>query len=118
MEEALKKEIREAVEDAFSSSVKDGRYVDVSRVPLICQSIVQIHKDVSEIKDYGSRISNLELSRAKQEGSMATLAKLSVAAWTVVLAFTCWLATQVVYYGQEIKVLNSKLSAFEIEVVE
>ena len=29
---------------------KQGRYIDVSRIPLICQSIVQIGKDIEEIK--------------------------------------------------------------------
>lgn len=51
MDEATLKAIRAAVEDAFSSGVKDKRFIDVSRVPLICQSINQIGKDIGEIKD-------------------------------------------------------------------
>ena len=42
--------IREAVERAFSAGVDNRRFIDVSRIPLICQSIVQIGKDVSDIK--------------------------------------------------------------------
>lgn len=55
MEEVTRKEIREAVQEAvqeaFSASVSDGRYIDVSRIPLICQSIVQIGKDIAEMKE-------------------------------------------------------------------
>lgn len=42
VDETVKREIREAVEDAFSAQVLDKRYIDVSRIPLICQSIVGI----------------------------------------------------------------------------
>lgn len=30
---------------------KDKKYIDTSRIPLICQDISQIHKDIKEIKD-------------------------------------------------------------------
>ena len=49
MDEQLKKEIRQAVEDAFSASVSDKRYIDVSRIPLICQSVVEIHSSLNKI---------------------------------------------------------------------
>lgn len=41
--------IEEAVRNALSTDAK--RYVDVSRVPLICQSIIQIHDNIKDIKD-------------------------------------------------------------------
>jgi len=42
MDDSIKREIRLAVEDAFSAQVLDKRYIDVSRIPLICQSITNI----------------------------------------------------------------------------
>ena len=50
MDNDIKKEIREAVEDAFSAQVLDKRYIDVSRIPLICQSIVGIDNRLTNIE--------------------------------------------------------------------
>lgn len=44
------KQIEDAVERAFQVGVDSKRFIDVSRIPLICQSIVQIGDDISEIK--------------------------------------------------------------------
>ena len=49
MDELTKKEIRQAVEDAFSASVQDKRFVDVSRIPLICQSIIGIDDKLDKL---------------------------------------------------------------------
>ena len=51
MDNQTVRQIEEAVQRAFSAGVDENRYVDVSRIPLICQSIVQIGKDISEIKE-------------------------------------------------------------------
>lgn len=51
MDEQTLHAIEEAVERAFGVGVKDKRYIDVSRIPLICQSIVQIGKDIAELKE-------------------------------------------------------------------
>lgn len=51
MEEPTAKLIEDAVQRAFSSSVQEGRYIDVSRIPLICQSMVQISKDLTAVKE-------------------------------------------------------------------
>lgn len=47
---SLDKRIEDAVVRAFSAGVDQKRFIDVSRVPLICQSINQIALDIKEIK--------------------------------------------------------------------
>lgn len=49
MDDATIREIESAVQRAFSSGVENKRYIDVSRVPLICQSIVGIDKKLEEL---------------------------------------------------------------------
>lgn len=43
-------EIEDAVKRAFEAGKGDGRYIDVSRVPLICQSILNIDSKLEDIK--------------------------------------------------------------------
>ena len=43
--------IEDAVSNAFSAGVESKRYIDVSRVPLICQSIINISADIKDIND-------------------------------------------------------------------
>lgn len=49
MDEQTKEEIKKAVIEAFSAGVDNKRYIDVSRIPLICQSIVGIDKKLDEL---------------------------------------------------------------------
>lgn len=42
--------IKKAVQEAFSAEGGDKRFIDVSRVPLICQAIVTMGSDIGEIK--------------------------------------------------------------------
>lgn len=49
MDETTKREIREAVQEAFSAGVDSKRFIDVTRVPLICQSIVGIDKKLEQL---------------------------------------------------------------------
>ncbi len=49
MDEETKKAIEEAVIRAFSATAPDARYIDIKRVPLICQSIVGIDKKLEEL---------------------------------------------------------------------
>ena len=49
MDETTKKAITDAVTEGFSAGVDNGRYIDISRIPLICQSIVGIDKKLDEI---------------------------------------------------------------------
>lgn len=44
MDETTKQGIEDAVRKAFSAEVGDKRYIDITRIPLICQSIVGIDK--------------------------------------------------------------------------
>lgn len=41
--------VNDAVQAAFSASAGQGRYIDISRIPLICQSIVGIDKKLDEL---------------------------------------------------------------------
>lgn len=43
--------IQQSVEAAFAAGVDDKRFIDISRIPLICQSIVRIDKNIGELKD-------------------------------------------------------------------
>lgn len=49
-----RKKITESLSDAlrevFGENVNAGKFVDVSRIPLICQSIVSLHENVEDIK--------------------------------------------------------------------
>lgn len=45
------KHIEEALRRVFEFGQENQRFIDVSRVPLICQSIVQINDNVREIKE-------------------------------------------------------------------
>lgn len=51
MDASTREEIKQAVIEAFSVGVDNKRFIDVSRIPLICQSINQIGIDIKEIKE-------------------------------------------------------------------
>lgn len=50
MDERTLQAIRDAVEDAFGAGVKEKRYIDVSRIPLICQAIVSLDKRMEGVE--------------------------------------------------------------------
>jgi hypothetical protein len=50
LEQSTIEEIEYAVQRAFSAGVGDKRYIDVSRVPLLCQSILGIDKKLDEMQ--------------------------------------------------------------------
>lgn len=43
--------LADAISKAIGESTGDKRFVDLTKIPLICLSITNIHKDVGEIKD-------------------------------------------------------------------
>lgn len=49
MDAITEQRIEEAVMRGFSAGVEDKRYIDVSRIPLICQSIIGIDKKLDEL---------------------------------------------------------------------
>ena len=51
MDETTVRQIERAVERGFSMNVEEGRYIDVSRIPLICQSIIGIDKKLEEMRN-------------------------------------------------------------------
>ena len=43
--------LSEALREVFGENQKTQRFVDVSRIPLICQNINEMHENIKEIKD-------------------------------------------------------------------
>ncbi len=50
MDDQSKRDIREAVQEAFKAGIGDKRYIDVTRIPLICQSIIGIDARLTSIE--------------------------------------------------------------------
>ena len=50
MDDVMKEKIQEAVDSALSANLGGKRYIDITRVPLICQSIIGIHTEIKELK--------------------------------------------------------------------
>ena len=50
MEKDVEQRIEAAVQRAFSAGVGDKRYIDITRIPLICQSIVGINSRLEGIE--------------------------------------------------------------------
>lgn len=80
------------VRDAQSDmSGEQKRYIDISRIPLICFSIVQIGKDVNEMKnlfkdsdsDKETRLRSLESNMWKGLGIMAIIAPIIATVVTI-----------------------------------
>ena len=46
----ISKVIKDALDDLFDEKQSTQRFIDVSRIPLICKSIIDIHANISEIK--------------------------------------------------------------------
>lgn len=42
---------KEALEDVFSASAQSGRFIDISRIPLICQAILTIDDSLKNINE-------------------------------------------------------------------
>ncbi len=49
MDDRMKREIEEAVIRALSANMDNKRFLDVSRIPLICQSIVGIDEKLDKL---------------------------------------------------------------------
>ena len=43
--------VREAVKLELDSEIGDKRYINLERVPLICQSIIRIDQNIQELKE-------------------------------------------------------------------
>lgn len=57
--EQVTKSLSDALRDVFGENLTSGRFVDVSRIPLICQSIFQTKERLDDIEDnmkWGVRI--------------------------------------------------------------
>lgn len=48
---AIQKAIEEGIKNAFSVGQENQRFIDVQRIPLICQSIVSIDERLKSIDD-------------------------------------------------------------------
>ncbi len=49
MNEDLSAQITKAVKEAFAADVEGGRYVDISRVPLLCQAVIGLEKKLDKL---------------------------------------------------------------------
>lgn len=43
--------LAEAISKAIGESKGDKRFIDITKIPLICLSVTNIHRDIREIKD-------------------------------------------------------------------
>lgn len=43
--------LTEALRDVFGEGETSGRFVDITRIPLICKSILDMHANLTEIKE-------------------------------------------------------------------
>lgn len=50
-QDKIKEMMIEVLHDVFDEKVSSGRFIDVSRIPLICQSIMGLNKRVESIDD-------------------------------------------------------------------
>jgi hypothetical protein len=50
-DERITKSLSDALRDVFGEKENSGRFIDTSRIPLICQDIKGIHGEVADIKD-------------------------------------------------------------------
>ena len=73
--------LTEALRQAFGENLDARRFIDVTRVPLICQSIISIHEDIKEIRE------SLERSYVRQEEFKPVKAALYSAMGVIALAF-------------------------------
>lgn len=49
MNDEIAASIKQAVKEAFAAGVEGGRYVDISRVPLLCQAVIGIDKKLDDM---------------------------------------------------------------------
>ena len=54
-----KEELLKTLDEYFNRGVEKGKFIDTSRIPLICQDISNIHADIKTIKDNISWITRL-----------------------------------------------------------
>lgn len=47
-----KEEMLDILDEYFNRGVDKKKFIDVARIPLICQDISTIHRDLSNIKEY------------------------------------------------------------------
>lgn len=48
----VKEELLDTLDEYFSRGVDRKKFIDVNRIPLICQDISNIHKSISKIEEY------------------------------------------------------------------
>lgn len=49
-ENTTKKDFLEALDEYFNRGIDTKKFIDVNKIPLICQDIRNIHMDIKEIK--------------------------------------------------------------------
>src|SRR3990167_2652069 len=84
----IEKEISSIAEAVKRLEEGGGRFIDLSRVPLICQSIVDIREDLKEIKQNSKDLGELKIAMVKLSSDFDPVRKVVYGIMTVVsLAF-------------------------------
>lgn len=81
MQENTTQSLVDALRQVFGENEKTQRFVDVSRIPLICKSIVDMHENIKDIKgsinttntDHEARIRIIERNQWKWIGVVTVL---------------------------------------------
>lgn len=50
-EDKVRNIMKEVLHDVFDQNVSSGRFIDINRIPLICQSILGINQTLTDLKD-------------------------------------------------------------------
>lgn len=87
-EESISKALADALRDVFGENQNSGRFVDVTRIPLICKSIIDTNKRLENIETKldGKYVTNEAFSPVKSiVYGMVSLVLLAVAGALVAL---------------------------------
>ena len=50
-QERTTKALADALREVFGENIESGRFMDMQKVPLLCQSVLTIHANVAELKE-------------------------------------------------------------------
>lgn len=57
-EGAVTKALSDALREVFGENEKAGRFVDITKIPLICKSIIDTNNQIKEIKEMFDKLDN------------------------------------------------------------
>ena len=62
-DERMTQALSDALREVFGEKIKTQRFIDVSRIPLICQNINNMHENINEIKSIIKEDSRLFITK-------------------------------------------------------